>query len=98
MIDVSFCGFPFTSCQCVIGTEKYHDAGILLKYDDEDYNQGYDQIKEVYRALAKDDLIKQYISDNDFRSSNVRADDVGYNLYTFDIRYQKALQILQQLK
>ena len=32
---------------------------------------------------------KPYISDHDFRSSNVRADDVGHNLYVADLRYQQ---------
>ena len=53
--------------------------------------QGYGQIKEALRALTKDDILKPYISDNDFRSSN-DDDDIGYNLYIFDIRYQKKSQ------
>ena len=31
---------PVTSAQCIIGTEKYPDAAILINYDDDDYNQG----------------------------------------------------------
>ena len=30
-----------TSAQCIIGTEKYPDGGILLIYNDDDYSQGY---------------------------------------------------------
>ena len=41
----SFCRLPVTSAQCIIGTEKYPDVGILLNYDDDDYSQGYSQIK-----------------------------------------------------
>ena len=81
----------------IIGTEKYPDAVILLNCDD-DYSQGYGQIKEVFRALTKDDILQRYISDHDFRSSNVRADDVGYNLYVFDIRYQQNFTASQQIK
>ena len=40
----------------------------LLNYDDDDYNQGYGQIKEALKALTKDDILQPYISDNDFRS------------------------------
>ena len=29
-----------TSAQCIIGTEKYPDSGILLNYNDDDYSQG----------------------------------------------------------
>ena len=78
---------PVTSAQCIIGTEKYPDSGILLNYDDDDYNQGYGQIKEAFRVLTKDDILQPYISDRDFRSSN-NNNDIGYNLYVFDIRYQ----------
>ena len=36
----TFCRIPITSAQCIIGTEKYADCGVLLNYDDEDYSQG----------------------------------------------------------
>ena len=70
----TFCRLPVVSAQCIIGTEKYPDAGILLKYDDDDYSQGYHQIKEAFKALTKDDILQPYISEEDFRCSNVRAD------------------------
>ena len=88
---------PVTSAQCIIGTEKYPDSSILLNYDDDDYNQGYGQIKEAFRALTKDDILQPYISDNDFRSSN-NNNDIGYNLYVFDIRYQKNFENAQPIK
>ena len=86
-----------TSAQCIIGTEKYPDSGILLNYDDDDYNQGYGQIKEAFRALTKDDILQPYISDNDFRSSK-NNDEIGYNMYVFDIRYQKNFENAQPIK
>ena len=51
-------------------------------------------IKEAFRALTKDDTLKPYISDHDFRSTNVNNsgeddDSVGFNLYVSGIRYQK---------
>ena len=94
----SFCRLPVVSAQCVIGTEKYPDAGILLNYDDDDYSQGYHQIKEAFKALTKDDILQPYISQEDFRTSNVAANDVGYNLYVFDIRYQKNYTASQPIK
>ena len=54
----TFCRLPVVSAQCIIGTEKYPDAGILLNYDDDDYSQGYHQIKEAFRALTKDDILQ----------------------------------------
>ena len=46
----TFFRLPVTSCQCIIGTDKYPDSSILLNYDDDDYSQGYSQIKEACRA------------------------------------------------
>ena len=62
----TFCRLPVTSAQCIIGTEKYPDAGILLNYDGDNYSQGYDQIKQVCKALIKNDLLEPVISDHDF--------------------------------
>ena len=33
-----FCRLPIVSAQCVIGTEKHPDSGIVLNYDDDDYS------------------------------------------------------------
>ena len=98
MNNDTFCRLPVTSCQCVIGTEKYPDAGISLNYDDDDYSQGYHQIKEAFRALTKADILQPYISEENFRSSNAPANGVGYNLYVFDIRYQKNYTAFQPIK
>ena len=76
----TFCRLPVVSAQAVIGTEKNPDAGKILNYDDNDYSQGYSQIKEAFRALTEDNILQPYISDDGFRSSNVSVEDVGYNL------------------
>ena len=47
----TFYKMPVTSAQCIIGTEKYPDSPILLKYNDDDYSQGHGQIKEVLELL-----------------------------------------------
>ena len=93
----TFCRLSVISAQTNIGNEKYLDAGILLNYDDDDCSQGYTQIEEIFRALTKDDILQPFISDNDNRSSNVRADDVGYNIYVFDIRYQQNFKASQPI-
>ena len=46
-------------------------------YNDDDYSQGYGQIKEAFRTLTKDDMLQSYKIDDNFRTSNVTADDVG---------------------
>ena len=88
---------PVTSAQCIIGTEKYPDSAILLNYEDDDYTQGYGQIKETFRALTKDNILQPYISEHDFRSSN-DGNNIGYNIYSFDIRYQKDFKSSQRIK
>ena len=86
-----------TSTQCIIGTEKYPDNSILLNYNDDVYIQGYGQIKEAFKALTKDNLLQPYISDADFRYSN-NDDNIGYNIYAFDKRYQKSFESSQPIK
>ena len=94
----TFCRLPVVSTQCIIGTEIYPDAGILINYEDDAYSQGYHQIKEAFKALSKDKILQPYISDDNFRTSNAAANDVGYNLYVFDRRYQKNFTIFQPIK
>ena len=59
-----------SSVQCKVGTEKYADSGIFLNYDDDDFNQGYGQFNQAFRALLKGDFLEPYITDHDFMSSN----------------------------
>ena len=97
LINDTFYRPPVTSAQCIIQTEKCPDKIIFLNYDDNDYSPDYGQIKEVFRAPKKDDILKPDISDKDFRSSN-DDNDLGYNLYVIDIRYQKNLESAQPIK
>ena len=83
----TLCRLPVTSAQCIIGTEKYPDTAIFLNCDDDDYSQGFGQIKEAFRALTKDDILKPFIAEHDFRSSN-NGDNIEDNLFVFDIGYQ----------
>ena len=93
----TFVRLPVISAQVVIGTERYADSGILLNYDDDYYSQGYGQIKEAFKTLTKDELLKPYITEDDFRSSN-EGNNIGYNIYAFDIRYQKIFENAQPVK
>ena len=93
----TFVRLPVISAQVIIGTERYPDAAIILNYDDDNYSQAYGLIKETFRALTKDDIVQAYISENDFRSSN-NNNDIGYNIYAFDIRYQKNFENAQPIK
>ena len=88
---------PVISAQVVIGTERYPDSAILLNYEDDDYSQGYGQTKEAFKALTKDNILQPYISDHDFKSFN-DGNDIGYNIYAFDIRFQKNFENSQPIK
>ena len=88
---------PVTSCQCIIGTSKNPDSGILLNYNDDDCSQGSGQLKEAFRALTKDNILQPYISEPDFRSSN-DGDNIGFIFDAFDIRYQKNFESGQSVK
>ena len=92
----TFVRLPIISAQVIIGTEKYADGAILIIYNDDDYSQGYGQIKEAFKALTKDNIIQPYISENDFRSSY--DGNICYNIYAFDIRYHKKFQSSQPIK
>ena len=93
----TFVRLPVISAEVVIGTERYPDSGILLIYDDDYYSQGYGQTKEAFKSLTKGDILQPYISDHDFRSSN-DGNEIGYNIYAFDIRYQKNFENAQPVK
>ena len=93
----TFVRLPVISAQVVIGTERYPDSAILLNYEDDDYSQGYGRIKEAFKASTKDNILQPYISDHDFKSSN-DGNDIGYNIYAFDIRYQKIFENAQPVK
>ena len=82
----TFCRLPVSSCQSIFVSEKCPGRSILLNYVDDDYSRGYGQINEIFRALAKNDILQPV---RDFRASNIRADDVGYNLYVLYLRYQQ---------
>ena len=93
----TFCRLPVTSAQYIIGTERYPESAVLLNHDDDDYSQGYGQIREAFGTLTKDDILQPYISEDDFRSSN-EGNNIGYNIHVFDIRYQKNYESAQPVK
>ena len=98
MKNDTFCRLPVFSVQCIFGSEKYHDSGILLNYNDDDYSKVYAQFKEAFRALTKDNILQPCKSDDDFRSYNADVVDLGFSLFVFDIRYQQNFTAFQPIK
>ena len=88
---------PVTSAQSIFGTGKFPDSAFPKNYDDDNYSQRYGQIKEVFRAPTKYDILIRYITDHDFRSSN-EGKNIGYNFYVFDIQYRKNIESAQPIK
>ena len=72
----TFITLPVICAQVFIGTDRYTDTAILLNYNDDEYSQGYGQIKEALRALTKYNILQPYICEDDFRSSN-DGDTIG---------------------
>ena len=67
---------------------------MSMNIDIDEKSQAYGQVKEAFRALTKDDILKLSKSDRDFRSTNVNdagEDDntVGYTMFIFEIRCEK---------
>ena len=96
----TFVRLSVITAQVVIGTERYPDTGNILNYNDDDYFQGYGQVKEAFKVLTKDNILQPDISEDDFRSSNVEdgGNEIGYKIHAFDIQYQKNFQSGQSVK
>ena len=77
------------------GTERYPDSAILLNYNDDDYSQGYGQIKEAFRALTKDNTLQPYKSEDNVGDG---GNEINYKIHCFDIRYQKNFESCQSVK
>ena len=70
---------------------------MLLNCDDDYLSQRNGHIREDFRALTKDDNLKPYASEHDFRSTNFNAageatNDIGYKICVFNKRYQKTIK------
>ena len=78
------------NAQCIIGSEKFPDAGINCNYAIDKFSQAYGEIVSCFRHLAKDNILQPYITQKDFITSNNYPDyNPGYILYVFDIRHHQ---------
>ena len=74
-------------------TEKNSDASILLNYVDDEYSQGYDQIKEPFRAVTQDDKLQSYIkmTKSDHRMLELMMLLIIYKFLLYNIRKSSQL-------
>ena len=75
-IPLGFCRLLVVQFQCIVGTEKYLDDGMLFSYADDEYSQCYSQIDEPFKSQTKDDILQPIIVEHNFRSSDASFDDV----------------------
>ena len=78
------------NAQCIIGSEKFPDAGLNCIYAIDEHSQPYGEIVSCFRHLAKDNILQPDIIQKGFVTSNKCPDgNPGYNLYVFDIRHHQ---------
>ena len=85
--------------QCIIGSQKFPDAGINCNYAFDKYSQAYGEINSCFRHLSEDNTLQPYIKQKDFITSNNYPDcKPGYNIYVFDIHHHQDYSSAQQVK
>ena len=87
------------NAQCIIGSEKFPDAGLNCNYAIETYSQAYGEFVPCFRHLTKDNILPPYITQKNIVTSNDYTDDnPGHNLYVFDIRHHQDYSSPQPIK
>ena len=93
----TFHRLPVTSAHVINGKERYPDNRLFLNDDDDKYFQGYEKIKEAFKASTQDDIWQSYVSKHDHRSSN-DGDNIGYVLYSFGHTMSEISKVVNQQK
>ena len=95
----TFCRPSVVNAQAIMGSVKFPYAGFICNYAIDKYSQAYGEIVSCFRHLSKDGILKPYITQKDFITSNEYANDyAGYNLYVFDIRHHQDYSSAQRMK
>ena len=87
----------------IIGTEKYPEAGFNLNCDGDKYSQGYAQIVSFSKVSTEIVIFQPYKTQKILKTkvvidAFVITTDGGYQLFVFDIRFQKDFSTAQHLK
>ena len=87
------------NAQCIIGSEKFPDAGRICDYAIAKYLQAYGEIVSCFRHLAKNNILQPYFTQKDFvNSKNYPDGNPGYSLYVFDLRHHQDYSSAQPIK
>ena len=87
------------NAHCIIGSEKFPDAGINCNCAIDNCSQAYGEIVSCFRHLAKEKILQPYYTQKDFETSNNYPDvNPGYSLYVFDIRHHQDYSSAQPIK
>ena len=72
---------PISQAVCRLGSDRYPNDYINLDYSRNNFHEAYYQIENFFLKHTRDRVIKPFIGPNSFKEF--------YNLYVFDITYQK---------
>ena len=87
------------NAQCILGSEKFPDAGRICIYAFDKFSLVYDESVSCFRHLSKDNFLQAYITQKDFIISNNYPDgNPGYILYVSDIRHRQGYNSAQPNK
>ena len=87
------------NAHCIIGSEKFPDAGIICNCAIDKYSQAYGEVRSCFSHLAQYNILQRYITQKDFvTSNNYPEGNPGYNLYVFHIRHHHEYSSPQPIK
>ena len=87
------------NAQCIIGSEKFLDAGRNCNFAFDKYSQAHGENVSCFRHLAKDIFLQLYFTQKDFVTSSIYPNgNPGYNLYAFDIRHHEDYSSAQPIE
>ena len=86
----TFCRPSVVNAQCIVGSEKFPNAGVICSFAIEKHSQAKAQNVSCFRLLAKVIFLKTFITQKEFITSSGYPDgSPAYNLYVFDIRHHQ---------
>ena len=87
------------NAQCILGSERYPDAGTNCNHAIDKYSQALGENVSCFRHLAEYNILQPYITQKDFITSNNYPDgNSGNKIYDFYNRYHQDYSSAQPIK